>query len=53
MGLEDNIWFDAKKTKKATNLALLKRIHSLMKENEKQLLNSLDLGLYNLGDERK
>jgi len=53
VGLEDNIWFDTKKTKKATNLALLKRIHSLMKENEKQLLNSSDLGLYNLGDERK
>ncbi|MHA7865547.1 beta-keto acid cleavage family enzyme [Flagellimonas marinaquae] len=49
VGLEDNNWLDLQKTKKATNLALLERIHSLMKENEKQLLNSSELGLYNFG----
>ena len=30
IGLEDNIWFNALRTKKATNFDLLKRIHLLL-----------------------
>jgi uncharacterized protein (DUF849 family) len=40
IGLEDNIWFDEKRTKLATNMDLLKRIHSIMEINEKQLFSS-------------
>jgi uncharacterized protein (DUF849 family) len=29
VGLEDNIWFDSKKTHKATNIDLLRRIHQM------------------------
>ncbi len=40
IGLEDNIWFDEKRSKLATNMDLLKRIHSIMEINEKQLFSS-------------
>lgn len=47
VGLEDNNWMDDKKTIKATNINLLKRVHELMVINQKQLMNSSELGLYN------
>lgn len=37
IGLEDNIWFDEKRTKLASNIDLLKRIHSIMEINDKKL----------------
>lgn len=40
IGLEDNIWFDEKRTKKATNLEFLKRIHSVIELNEKTVYPS-------------
>ncbi len=33
VGLEDNIWFDSERTRLATNLGLLRRIHSLIAAN--------------------
>jgi len=53
VGLEDNNWFDNKKTIKATNISLLTRVHELMEKNQKQLMTSRDLGLYNKKNGRK
>lgn len=39
IGLEDNIWFDEKRTKLASNIDLLKRIHSIMEFNDKKLFD--------------
>ena len=47
VGLEDNIWYDDAKTQKASNIKLLKRVHALMKINQKQLMTSQELGFYN------
>lgn len=50
VGLEDNIWFDAKRTTKATNIALLTRIHELLRLNDKEILTAKEfgkLGFYN------
>lgn len=41
VGLEDNIWLDSNKTKLATNLDLLKRIHLVMELNDKTLFSSV------------
>jgi 3-keto-5-aminohexanoate cleavage enzyme len=38
VGLEDNIWFDKEQTRKATNADLLKRIHTIAKVCERQLM---------------
>lgn len=38
VGLEDNIWFDAKRTKLASNMELLKRIHIIAKANERKIM---------------
>lgn len=43
VGLEDNIWFDVKKTRKATNLDLVKRVHKLIEINEKEFCRSQEL----------
>ncbi len=40
VGIEDNIWFDKKRTKLATNSELLKRIHKIAKANERTILKS-------------
>jgi uncharacterized protein (DUF849 family) len=42
IGLEDNIWFDEKRTKLAKNMDLLKRIHNIMEINEKRVYPSSD-----------
>lgn len=47
VGLEDNIWFDKERSTKASNISLLTRVHQLMMLNEKQLMTSQELGLYN------
>ncbi len=38
VGLEDNIWFDAEGTQKATNAGLLKRIHVIAKACERRVM---------------
>lgn len=47
IGLEDHLYYDKKKTIKATNKALLERIHRLANELELQYLTTRDFG--NLG----
>ena len=43
VGLEDNFWFDPKRTQLATNLSLLERIHTLIAANQKQVMTSAEL----------
>lgn len=38
VGLEDNIWFDATRTKLATNIDLLKRVHIIAKANNRKVM---------------
>lgn len=40
VGLEDNIWYDRKRTKLASNSDLLKRIHTLAMANEREIMSS-------------
>lgn len=50
VGLEDNLWWDNKKTRQADNLALLQRIHSLLSVHDKEFFHSSEfgaLGFYN------
>jgi len=37
-GLEDNIWYDNDRTQLATNADILKRVHTIAKANERELL---------------
>lgn len=39
VGLEDNIWFDPKRTRLATNSDLLHRIHNLAEANERKVMS--------------
>ncbi len=43
VGLEDNIWYDQKRTKLARNADLLHRIHLIAEANERQLMTSSEL----------
>ena len=47
VGLEDNLYYDGIKTKKATNITLLKRAHNLMEIHEKVVMPSRELNIYN------
>jgi len=50
VGLEDNIFYDKKKKKLASNLDLIKRIHKLAEIHERPIMKSKtfgDLGFYN------
>jgi len=50
VGLEDNLWFDAKKTVKASNINLLKRVHELIALNDREFQPAKEfgeLGFYN------
>ena len=47
-GLEDHIWFDKSNQLLATNRSLLGRVHQLIAINQKKLMKSKDIGLYNL-----
>ena len=38
VGLEDNIWFDTKRTRLATNAELVKRIHGLAEANQREIM---------------
>ena len=38
VGLEDNIWFDSKRTRLATNIDLIKRVHNIAKANERDIM---------------
>lgn len=38
VGLEDNIWYDAEKTKLATNVELIERIHVIAKANNREIM---------------
>jgi len=43
VGLEDNIWFDQKRTKLARNADLLNRIHTIAQANERPLMTAREL----------
>lgn len=50
VGLEDNIWLDDKKSIKASNMELLRRVHQLMKIHGRELFTPSEfgkLGFYN------
>jgi uncharacterized protein (DUF849 family) len=38
VGLEDNIWFDAERTRLATNTALIERVHVIAKANKREIM---------------
>jgi len=40
VGIEDNIWFDANRTKLASNVELIERIHTIAKANGRELMSS-------------
>ena len=40
VGIEDNIWYDTKRTKLARNIELLARIHDLAIVNEREIMSS-------------
>lgn len=51
VGLEDNIWFDRKRTKLASNIELLKRAHGIAEANERAVMKPAALRrLLNLQD---
>lgn len=43
VGVEDNIWFDRKRTKLARNADFLRRIHTIAEANERPLMTSAEL----------
>lgn len=45
VGLEDNIWYDQNRTKKATNLELVQRIHRVAEDLERPIMSSKELRL--------
>lgn len=50
VGIEDNIWWDKNRNIKARNIDLVKRIHELIKINDKEFLSAAafgELGFYN------
>lgn len=42
VGLEDNIYYDLKRTKLTTNIELLQRIHTLAQANEREIMSSAE-----------
>lgn len=44
VGIEDNIWFDQKRSVRATNIDLIKRIHQLIEINDREFMTPLDFG---------
>ncbi|MBF2053261.1 MAG: 3-keto-5-aminohexanoate cleavage protein [Candidatus Sericytochromatia bacterium] len=47
VGLEDNLWLDRQRSRPASNLALLQRVHQLLEIHEKTCLSPRKLNLYN------
>lgn len=44
IGLEDNIWWDSGRTRKATNLDFVRRIHDLLNKHGHELYTSCEFG---------
>jgi 3-keto-5-aminohexanoate cleavage enzyme len=44
VGIEDNIWWDNKRTRLASNTELIKRIHNLMDIHGKEIMTSSEFG---------
>ena len=44
VGLEDNIWYNAKRTQYATNIDLIKRIHTLAEIHERPIMKPATFG---------
>ena len=42
VGLEDNIWYDAERTKLATNISLIERIHVIAKANNREIMSPIE-----------
>lgn len=54
VGIEDNIWYDTKRTKLASNKDLIQRIHTLAQANERKIMPPSELRQYlQLGTEGK
>jgi 3-keto-5-aminohexanoate cleavage enzyme len=53
VGVEDNIWWDASRTRLATNNELLQRVHHLMDIHEKILFPSAELGALGFYNRKK
>lgn len=45
VGLEDNIWYNGSRTRLASNIDLLKRIHSIISANERECMTSKEFRL--------
>ena len=45
VGLEDNIWFDSSRTKLATNIDLIKRIHTIAQANGREIMTPQEFRL--------
>ena len=43
VGLEDNIWFDRKRTKLARNSDLIRRVHKIIETNEREVMKPEEL----------
>jgi len=43
VGLEDNIWYNASRSKLATNQDLIKRIHIMAEANERKVMKPIDM----------
>lgn len=44
VGIEDNIWWDASRSRHCTNIELIKRIHQLIEVNQKKLFTPQEFG---------
>ena len=56
VGLEDNIWWDGKRSRQCTNLELVQRIHDLIQIQEKEYMKSAilrGLGIFNKTGHKK
>ena len=42
VGLEDNIWYDTSRSKLATNIGLIQRIHRLAESNERNIMSPVE-----------
>ncbi|WP_435622554.1 3-keto-5-aminohexanoate cleavage protein [Flagellimonas sp.] len=42
VGIEDNIWYNSGRTELASNSALIKRIHTIAKANEREIMSPLE-----------
>lgn len=53
VGLEDNIWYDGKRTKLATNLQLIQRIHTIAEANSREIMTPAEFRIkMNMNDGR-